>query len=208
MYDIRTLCVDDTTLSICVTSFALQMTSHPLYHTKPQYLWFHIHFRHDITPPVSDIAPTVSLSSQPLHWYHNHFWMTSHPASVWHDMYYIEHHIQSLFHHTLLLTTWQTLYMKPHPVCRATYTLYMRPHSHYLCPHPHCIDNMIPTLCMISLSPYVWHHLHYTIHHILTLWPQTTIFFSTTPLYWTSYPLFLCYHLHCIDDNTPTVSLR
>ena len=37
-YDITTLCVDDATLGICMTSFALQMTMHPLYHTKPQYL--------------------------------------------------------------------------------------------------------------------------------------------------------------------------
>ena len=88
-YDITTLCVDDTTLGLCVTSFALQMTSRPLYHNKAQYLWCNIHFRHDITPPVSDIAPTVSLSSQPLHWYHTRFWMTSHPPSVWHHMHYI-----------------------------------------------------------------------------------------------------------------------
>ena len=67
-FDITTLCVDVTTLGICVTCFALQMISHPLYLTKQQYLWCHIHFRHDITPPLSDISPSVSLSSQPLHW--------------------------------------------------------------------------------------------------------------------------------------------
>ena len=88
-YDITTLCVDVTTLTICVTSFALHMTSHPLYHTKQAYLWYHIHFRHDITPPVSDIAPIVSLSSQPLHWYHTHCGMTSQTPSVWHHMHYI-----------------------------------------------------------------------------------------------------------------------
>ena len=88
-YDNRTLCVDYTTLSICMTSFALQKPSHPLYHTKPQSLWLHIHFRHDIIPPVSDIAPTVSLSSQCLHWYHTHFCMTSHPLYVWHHTHYI-----------------------------------------------------------------------------------------------------------------------
>ena len=88
-YDIRSLCVDDPTLGIYATSFALQMTSHPFYHTKPQYLWCHIHFRHDITPAVSDIAPTVSLPSQPLRWYHTEFRMTSHQPSVWHHMHYI-----------------------------------------------------------------------------------------------------------------------
>ena len=74
-YDMTTRSVDDTTLGICVTFFALQMTSPPLYHPKPQYLWCHIHFRHDITPSVSHFAPAVSLSSQPLHWY-THFCMT------------------------------------------------------------------------------------------------------------------------------------
>ena len=88
-YDITTLCVDNTTLGICITSFALQMTSHPLYHTKPQYLWCHTHFRHDNTAPVSDIAPTLSVSSHRLHWHLTHFCMTSHPPSMWHHMHYI-----------------------------------------------------------------------------------------------------------------------
>ena len=79
MCDNTTLCVVDITLGICVTSFVLQMILHPFYHTKPQYLWCHIHFRHDMTHTVSDITPTVSLSSQPLHWYHTHFCMTSYP---------------------------------------------------------------------------------------------------------------------------------
>ena len=71
---------------ICPTDV---VTSHHLYHTKQQTLWLHIHFRPDITPPVSDITPTLSLSSQTLHWYHTHFWMTSHPLYVWHHMHYI-----------------------------------------------------------------------------------------------------------------------
>ena len=180
----------------------------PLYQTKPQYLGCHIHFRHDITPPVSDIASTVSLSSKPLHCYHTHFWMTSHPPSVWHHMHYIEHHIQSLCHHSTVLMTSQPLYMKPHPVCRATYTLYMRHHSLYLSPDTQSIDNITPTLCMTSHSPNVWHCLPYTRHHILNLWPQTTVFMSSHPLYLTSCPLYLCHHIHCIDDITPTVFLR
>ena len=89
MYDNKTLCVFHTTLGICVTSFALQMISHPLKHNKPQYLWFHIHFRHEIAPTESDIIPTVSLSSQPLHWFHIHFCMTSYPLYMWHKMHSI-----------------------------------------------------------------------------------------------------------------------
>ena len=78
-YDITTVCVYDATLGICMTSFALQMTTHPLYHTNPQYLWCHIHLRHDNTAPVSDIAPTISMSSNHLHWNLTQFCMTSHP---------------------------------------------------------------------------------------------------------------------------------
>ena len=88
-YDITTLCVDVTTLGICVTFFGLQMASRTLYHAKQQYLGCHNIFRHDITPAVWDIAPSVSLSSKPLHWYHTHFWMLSHPPSVWHHIHYI-----------------------------------------------------------------------------------------------------------------------
>ena len=88
-YDITTLCVDDTTLGIYITSFALQMKTHPLYHTKPQYLWCHVHFRHDNTAPVSDIAPILSMSSYRLHWHLTHFCMISHPPSVQHHMNYI-----------------------------------------------------------------------------------------------------------------------
>ena len=85
-YYITKLFVDDTTLGICMTYFALQMTSHTLFQIKLQNLWGHIHFRHDITAPLSDNIPTVSLSSQPLHWYHTHYHMTSHLPSGW---YYI-----------------------------------------------------------------------------------------------------------------------
>ena len=130
MFDNRTLCVVDTTLGICVTSFALLMTSHPLYHTKPWFFWCPIHFRHDITTPVSDISPTVSWSSQPLCWYHTQFRRTSHPTSGLHHMHYIKRHIQSLCHHTTVLMTSKPLYMKPHPVFRATYTLFMWHYSH------------------------------------------------------------------------------
>ena len=192
MFDI--LCTADDIASTLSHQTMLFMMSHPL------------HASHHT--PVSDIALTVSVSSQPLHWYHTHFWMTSHPPSVWHPMPYIEHHIQSLCHHSTVLMTSQPRTMKPHPVCRATYTLYMRHHSHYLCPHAYSIDNITPTLCMTTHSPCVWHRLHYTRHHILTLWPQTTVFFSSHPLYWILCPLYLCHHLYSIDDITPTVSLR
>ena len=66
---------------------------------------------------------------------------------------------------------------------RATYTLNLWHHSPYLGHHTHSIDNITSTLFMTSHSPYVWHRLHYKRHHILTFWPQTTIFRTSHPLY-------------------------
>ena len=192
MFDI--LCTADDIASTLSHQTMLFMMSHPL------------HASHHT--PISGIAPTVSFSSQPLHWYHTHFWMTKHPPSVWHPMPYIEHHIHSLCHHSTVLMTSQPLYMKTHPVCRATYALHMRHHSEYLCPHTDCIDRITCILGMTSHSPYMWHRFHYAGHHILNLWLQTTVFMSSQPLYLTSCPMYLCHHIHSIDDITPTVLLR
>ena len=91
--------------------------------------------------------------------------------------------------------TSQPLYMKPHPVCRATYTLYMWHWNHYLCHHTHCIDNIIPNFCMTSHSPYVWQRLHDRRHHILTLWPQTTVCHHT-------HYIWHCFHCTCVITST------
>ena len=73
MYDI--ICTTEDVTSTLSLQATIAMTSHPL--------------RDDITHPVSDIAPNVSLSSQTLHWYHTHFFMRSYPLYVWHHMHYI-----------------------------------------------------------------------------------------------------------------------
>ena len=92
--------------------------------------------------------------------------------------------------------TSKPLYVKPHPVCRARYTLYMRHHSFYLCLHTHCTDNITLTLCMTSHSPYVWHRLHYTRHHILILWPQPPCLCNHTNYIWH------CAHCICVITST------
>ena len=129
MYDIIILCVDYTTLGICMTLFALQKTSHPLYHTKPKSLWLHIHIRHEITHTISDITPTVSLSSRPLHWYHTHFvWLHTHYiCDILCTIYNI---IPTSYALTLFYLTAQTWHMKPHPVCSSKHTLSLWHHSH------------------------------------------------------------------------------
>ena len=82
---------------------------------------------------------------------------------------------------------------------RATYTLNMWHHSHYLVHHPHSIVNITPTRFMTSHSPYVWHCVHYRRHHILTFWPQTTI--------WGHHTYYIRPYVHCILVITPNLSM-
>ena len=87
--------------------------------------------------------------------------------------------------------------MNPHPVCRSRYTIYRWHQSHSLCHQSNCIENVTLTLCMTSHSPYVWHRLHYTRLHILTLWPLTIVFWHHTHYIW--------HCVHCICAITSTV---
>ena len=170
MYDVKNLCVDNTTLEhmydiICATEDVTStlsshnlydiistsgMTSHPLYQTSnqlylcqhnlstditPTFAWHHTHYICDIICTIYNIISTAYVITL--------FYLWQHKLDIWNhieyaaqNMHYIELHIQSLCHYSTVLMTSQTLYMKPHPVCTATYTLYMRHHSHYLCLTP------------------------------------------------------------------------
>ena len=75
-YYITTLCVDVTTLGIGLTYFALQMTSHQLYHNKQRNLWCHIHFTHHITP--------LYQTFHPLYLVHHNFSTDITPTFEWH----------------------------------------------------------------------------------------------------------------------------
>ena len=134
------------------------------------------HFIDHITPTLCVTSYALYITSLPLlrlyFWHHNIY--------IWNQIQYIGQHI----HYTCEI--------------RAT----------NLCHQTHSIDNITPTLCMTSHSAYVCHLLHYTRHHILTLWHQTTVFMTSHPLYLTLYPLYLCHHIYSIDDMTPKVFMR
>ena len=150
MYDNTTLWVDYTTLSICMTSFALQKTSHPLYHTKPQSLWLHIHFRHNITTPVTDITPTVSLSS-------NHSTDIT-PTFIWHHTRYICDIIHTIYNIISTVYVITLLYLWQQKLDIWNHIQYAVQNIHYpcditvtsLCHHTHCIESITPKLCMTS----------------------------------------------------------
>ena len=169
------------------------MTSHPLFQTLyPLYLCHH-NFSTDITPTFE--------------WHHTHllcdiictiYNLTSNPDVI--ALLYLGHHNLYIWNHI------QYVGQHIHYTWDITATICVLTDSEDIIVW--CIENITPTLCMTLLLPYVWHPLHYTKHHILTLWPQTTMFMSSHPLYWTSCPLYLCHHIHSIDDITPTEFLR
>ena len=137
IYDMSST-VYDITFTICVTSHYdyIYNITHSMFMTYPLYLASHTvlwQHNHCVT------SQPLCLTSHPLYLCHHtqciHFikpsvWMISQPLYVWHHMYYMGNHIHSLCHHTTVLMTSQPLHMKPHPVCRATCTLYMWHHSH------------------------------------------------------------------------------
>ena len=182
------------------------MTMHPLHHTKPQYLWCHIHFRYDNT--------ALYQTTHPLYLCHQSIATDISPTFVW-------HHIHCCVTSYELYITSQPILMSSHyctydittSICettssmRETHTLNLWHHSHSLCHHTHCIDKITPTLFMTSHSPYVWHRLHCIRHHILTLWPQTTILRTSHELYYKSYLLYLCHHTNSIDDITASICM-
>ena len=190
MYHI--LCIADDITSTLSHQTTVFMMSHAL------QAWQHIpcirHHTHYVF--VITTSPLIMISHPLLYDITSTFYVTSYA------LYITSHPILISSHYCTYDIT--PLYMKPHQVCRATYTIYMWLLSHYLCHHTHCIDNITPSLCMTSHSLLVWHRFHYKRHHILTLWHPTMDCRTSHPLYLTSSPLYLWYDIHCIDDITPT----
>ena len=164
------------------------MMSHPL------QAWHHNHcIRHrthcifviKASPLISypllyDIIPTLCVTSYALYITSFQLLMSSHSgtyditASIYETASCMQGHIYTIH------VTSQPL------ICLTTLTL-LRSH----------------TLCMTSHSDNVWHLLHYTRHH-----PPFMIsshhFYDITHTILTLYPLYLCHHIHSIDDIIPT----
>ena len=173
------------------------MTQHSAYVCHPLHCrWQHTH---SITPNISiyDVTSTSGRTAQPLYQTSHPMYLCHHtvstdisPTLVWGHTHLLCDIIWTVYNITpnryviTLLYLWHhSLYIWNQSSMRATYTLNMLHHSHYLCHHTLFIDNITPTLFMTSHSPYVWHRLHYTRHHILAFWPQTSILRTSDPVY-------------------------
>ena len=85
----QTQCMYDIIATMCMTSFALHVTSHPQFSTSHQFMY-------EIRSTLSDLTSTVSLSPHPPYWwYHSHYMhdltssisLTSHPLYLWHNIH-------------------------------------------------------------------------------------------------------------------------
>ena len=189
------------------------------------YVWHHLHYRwhnmHSITPnhSIYDVTSTSGMTkhpSHPLYLCHHNLPTDITPTLLWHHTNYICDIICTLNNITFTPYVITLVYFWHCNLYICNHIQYEGWHTHYtcditstnLCLHTLFINKLTPTLCMTSHSAYVWRLLHYTRHHILTLWHLTTVFKTSHPLYVTSYPLYLCPHIHCIDDVTPNVLMR
>ena len=85
----QTQCMYDITATMCMTSDALHVTSHPEFRTSH-------HFMYDIRSTLSDLTSNVSLSLHPHYrWYHRHYMygltssisVTSQKLYLWHNIH-------------------------------------------------------------------------------------------------------------------------
>ena len=137
----------DITATICMTSYALHMTSHLfIYYIKSTIA--------DITSTISDLTSTPSVSSHPLYrWYHSH------------SMYDL-HYICTTDDITSPLSHQTTAFVMSHPLQAWHHTNFFRHHSHCifvmttspLISYPLLYD-IIPTLCVTSYALYITSHL-------------------------------------------------
>ena len=85
----QTQCMYDITATMCMTSYALHVTTHPQCKTSYPFMY-------DIRSTLSDLTSTVFLSLNPSYrWYHSHYiyeltssiFVTSHPLYLWHNIH-------------------------------------------------------------------------------------------------------------------------
>ena len=160
-----------------------------------------MHCIHEITPTISDIASTVSVSSIPVYQlYHTTLCMTSHTLYVWHYIQHAWHHTNTLWYHT--------------PICITSHPVYLWHHSQYIWYHPYCfhgktmtIPDISPIIFDITATPsvlsyplYGCHHNKYGRHHMWHMYDIIHPLHDNTLTLYDINPQYLWHHNHCIHD--------
>ena len=156
------------------------------------YSWHH--------PTISEMASTISVSSQWLYWCsHTNCMYDITPRYICQLRHSTQRHIHSLWLHTIVV-------IPLHPLHSWHHTPYIWHHTHgstnvisaiwhtisnttstVSVPSKQRINYSTTTLCMISHRLYVWHPIQYTWYHNNRLWHHT-------PLCTTSHPAYLWHH--------------
>ena len=148
----QTHCMYDITATICMPSYALHMTSHPLFRTSH-------HFMYIFNSTISDLTSTLCVSSHPLYrWYHSHYIyditssirVTSYPLYLWHHTCYVWHHNSVCWrHHTrhmydIICTTDDVTFTVSHQ------TTVLWQHIHFRHDNTPTVSDITPTLSLSS----------------------------------------------------------
>ena len=150
MYDNTTLCVVDTKLGICVTSFALQMISHPI---TPN------HNIYDVTCPSGMTSHPMCQTLHPLYLCHHNLSTDIIPTFVWHHTQYMRGIICTIYSTISSPYVITLLYLSHHNHYIWNHIQYVGLHIHYtcditatnLCHHSQSIENITHTLHDIKL---------------------------------------------------------
>ena len=126
----------DITLTICVASFALYMTSHPHFMTSDNCVYV-------ITPNIFGIVTTVSVSSHPLYWWYHTSCMSEITSAIIHSMIYILYNMtDTVWHHNHFI---HEIRFPKYDITSRVYDisfLYLWHHRHYICEYMSTLFNI------------------------------------------------------------------
>ena len=178
----------------------------------------------NLTATMSDITPTVSVSSHPIYPFNQTQCMNDITTTICMTSYAL--HRTS---HPLCMTTHPFLYdIKSSisditsTISNLTSTVSVSSHPLYRWYHSHYIYDITSSICVTSYPLYVWHHIHYVGHHntvcgwqharnmydiICTADDITSTLSHQTTVFKMSHPLQAWHHTHSIDDITATICM-
>ena len=185
--------LDDITHSIRVTSYSVCMLSQQLFMT--------------LYPSMYNITPSIFMTSYPIY--------TLSPYCFHDNTMTVPDISPSIFDTTATVSVsshkWHThLYrcssvsMTSQQVCKSSHFAHVWHHTQSKSHHTHTLWHQWSGY-MASQTLHSWHQISSIWHHIHSLGHHNILCMTSTPLYLTSCPLYVCNHTHPIEDITATI---